>query len=102
MFHCGTAAWSAPYRKRSPPRASSSAPRARITITTGTVSLNGSAPERQYVIMLRGEVEIEASDGTVRRLGAGDILLAEDTTGKGHCSRSVGRETRQSVFVTLD
>ncbi|MCH8843736.1 MAG: hypothetical protein IID61_12300 [SAR324 cluster bacterium] len=61
-----------------------------------------NAPERQYVIMLQGEVEIETSDGTVRRLGAGDILLAEDTTGKGHRSRSVGTGPRQSVFVTLD
>ena len=61
-----------------------------------------NAPERQYVIMLQGEVEIETSDGTMRRLGAGDILLAEDTTGKGHRSRSVGRDPRQSVFVTLD
>ena len=54
------------------------------------------------MIMLQGEVEIETSDGTVRRLGAGDILLAEDTTGKGHRSRSVGTGPRQSVFVTLD
>jgi hypothetical protein len=60
------------------------------------------APRRQFVIMLEGEVDIEIGDGTVRRLGPGDILLAEDTTGRGHCSRAVGGRPRKSVFVTLD
>ena len=60
------------------------------------------APARQFVIMLEGEVDIEAGDGTIRRLGPGDILLAEDTTGRGHCSRAVDGRSRKSVFVTLD
>jgi len=60
------------------------------------------APARQFVIMLEGEVDIEVADGTVRRFGPGDILLAEDTTGRGHCSRAVDGRPRKSVFVTLD
>ena len=43
-----------------------------------------NAPRRQFVINLEGSVEITASDGTKRILGPGEILLAEDTTGKGH------------------
>ena len=39
-----------------------------------------NAPERQYVIMLEGGVEITVGDGTTRKLGTGSILLAEDTT----------------------
>jgi PPOX class probable F420-dependent enzyme len=31
-----------------------------------------------------GAVDIEIGDGTVKRLGVGDILIAEDTTGQGH------------------
>jgi hypothetical protein len=42
---------------------------------------------RKLAIWLTGEVEFETSDGNVRRLAAGNIVLAEDTTGKGHISR---------------
>lgn len=62
-----------------------------------------NAPRRQYVIMLSGGgVEVEVGDGTKRRLYAGDILLAEDTTGRGHISRAIDDEPRVSLFVTLD
>jgi hypothetical protein len=60
-----------------------------------------NAPRRQYVITLSGEVEIEIGDGTVRRFGPGDILLAEDLTGRGHITRGVGSEPRFSIFVPL-
>jgi quercetin dioxygenase-like cupin family protein len=59
------------------------------------------APRRQYTITLSGEAEIEASDGTVQRVGPGDVLLAEDLTGKGHITRVVSSEQRISVVVPL-
>jgi hypothetical protein len=61
-----------------------------------------TAPRRQYVVNLEGEVEIEVGDGTRRILRAGDILLAEDTTGQGHRSRAVDGKPRKSLFITLD
>jgi len=61
-----------------------------------------NAPQRQYIIMLDGSVDIEIGDGTVRRFSTGDILLVEDLTGRGHKSRAVDRQPRTSVFVTLD
>ena len=62
-----------------------------------------NAPRRQFVVMLSGgRVEIEVGDGTKRRLGPGDILLAEDTTGRGHISRAVDGRPRVSIFITLD
>jgi quercetin dioxygenase-like cupin family protein len=61
-----------------------------------------TAPRRQFVINLTGSVDIEVGDGTVRRLGPGDILLAEDTTGEGHISRAVDGEPRRCLFVPLD
>ena len=60
-----------------------------------------NAPERQFIIFLDGEIEIETSLGHLRRFHAGDILLAEDTTGMGHRSRSVDGKLRRSIFVTL-
>jgi hypothetical protein len=61
-----------------------------------------NAPQRQYIIMLDGFVDVEIGDGTVRRFSTGDILLAEDTTGRGHKSKAVNNEPRLSVFVKLD
>jgi hypothetical protein len=61
-----------------------------------------TAPRRQYVVNLEGEVEIEVGDGTRRILRAGDVLLAEDTTGQGHISRAVAGKPRKSLFITLD
>ncbi len=61
-----------------------------------------NAPRRQYVINLDAAVEIEVGDGTVRRLGPGDVLLAEDATGHGHISRGVDGAPRRCIFVTLD
>jgi len=52
--------------------------------------------------MLDGAVDVEISDGTIRRFSTGDVLLAEDTTGRGHISRAVDNQPRTSVFITLD
>jgi hypothetical protein len=49
-----------------------------------------------------GAVELEVGDGTKRRLGPGSLLLAEDTTGRGHISRAVDDQPRVSLFITLD
>ncbi len=59
------------------------------------------APGRYAVFTLSGAVDIEIGDGTVRRLGVGDVLIAEDVTGQGHATREVGPEPRVSVFVPL-
>jgi uncharacterized cupin superfamily protein len=40
--------------------------------------------------MLSGEMEVEIGDGSKRRFKAGDVLLAEDTTGQGHITRRFG------------
>lgn len=60
------------------------------------------APRRQLVVNLTGSVELEVGDGTTRLCGPGSIILAEDTTGRGHLSRNVGGEPRTCLFVHLD
>jgi quercetin dioxygenase-like cupin family protein len=60
------------------------------------------APGRYAVFTLSGAVDIEIGDGTVKRLGPGDILIAEDLTGQGHATREVGPEARVSIFVPLE
>ncbi len=61
-----------------------------------------NAPRQQFVIILKGEVDFTVSDGERRRFGGGDVVLLEDTSGKGHCSKAVKGQRRKSIFVTLD
>ncbi len=61
-----------------------------------------AAPRRQLVVMLSGGgVELEVGSGETRRLHAGDVLLAEDTTGHGHKSRAIDAQPRVSLFLPL-
>jgi hypothetical protein len=60
------------------------------------------APRRQYIINLDAGVQITASDGETRKIGAGEVLLVEDTSGKGHLSKAVDGKIRHCIFVTLD
>ncbi len=59
------------------------------------------APRRQYSITLSGTAEIEVGDGSIARVGPGDIVLAEDLTGQGHITRVLGSEPRLSAIVPL-
>ena len=59
------------------------------------------APQKQYIILLDGKIEIETSCGEKRIFKAGEVLLVEDTTGKGHKTRNLQPEKRKSIFVTL-
>jgi quercetin dioxygenase-like cupin family protein len=60
------------------------------------------APRRQYTITLAGEAEVEVGDGTIKRIGAGDVLLAEDLTGQGHITRVVGDQQRFYAVIPLE
>jgi hypothetical protein len=60
------------------------------------------APRRQYIINLDAGVQITASDGEVRRIGAGEVILVEDTTGKGHLSKALDNKVRNCIFVPVE
>ena len=47
-------------------------------------------------------MQITASDGESRIIGAGEVVLVEDITGKGHLSKSVAGKMRRSIFVPID
>jgi len=61
-----------------------------------------NAPRRQYIINLDVGNRVTASDGETRVVGPGEIILVEDTTGRGHRSQSVEARTRHCVWVALD
>lgn len=60
------------------------------------------APRRQYIVNLDAGVKITASDGESRLIQAGEILLVEDTHGKGHLSDHVESKIRHSLFIPIE
>ena len=56
------------------------------------------APQRQFLIITGGELVVEIGDGSKRRFVPGDVVLAEDTTGRGHFSHGVNM---RAVVVPL-
>ena len=59
------------------------------------------APRRQYVFTMVGAVELGIGDGTVMTFRPGDVLLAEDLSGRGHTTRVVGDGPAILAWVRL-
>jgi hypothetical protein len=57
------------------------------------------SPRRQLFCVLAGEFEVTASDGSYRSFRPGNVLLLEDTSGKGHSTRILGPQ--QGLLVTI-
>ncbi len=57
-------------------------------------------PRRQLIVGLEGELHITASDGEMRRLPPGAVILLEDIGGKGHHTHIHG-ERWTGLFVWL-
>ncbi len=67
----------------------------------GTVQDWHNAPRRQYVITLSGQGEVEVAGGKKIHMLPGHIDLVEDTTGKGHITRTIGKEDRVTLQLPL-
>nr|WP_315034039.1 hypothetical protein [uncultured Chryseobacterium sp.] len=59
------------------------------------------APQKQYIALLDGGVEIETSLGIKRKFQTGEILLVEDTEGKGHRTKNLEKRERTSLFIYI-
>ncbi|NUP47600.1 MAG: hypothetical protein HOW97_09865 [Catenulispora sp.] len=68
----------------------------------GFDSVPHPAPAVQWVVMLRGTVEVTVSTGEARRFSPGDLLLAADVTGVGHRSAGVGAAPFECLFIPVD
>ena len=56
---------------------------------------------RHFFAVLTGAWEVTASDGEMRTFSKGDVLLVEDTTGKGHASRVIADSSSLALLVDL-
>ncbi|BAV07128.1 hypothetical protein SAMN05421788_102248 [Filimonas lacunae] len=61
-----------------------------------------NAPQKQFIVLLDGSIEIETSLGEKRVFNAGEVIKVEDTEGKGHRTRNLIPVTRHSVFITYE
>ncbi|GII57832.1 hypothetical protein Pth03_62210 [Planotetraspora thailandica] len=59
------------------------------------------APREQWVVMLHGMIEVTVSDGSRRRFGPGDLVLAADTTGVGHVTTAIGDSPLEALFIPV-
>ena len=61
-----------------------------------------TAPRKQFAINMIGDLEVEITNGTRRKIGAGDLVFLEDVTGKGHVTRALGPITNLFLHVPDD
>ena len=59
------------------------------------------AERHQYIVTLSGRGEIEVAGGRKIALEPGSVILAEDSTGRGHISRTIGTEDRIALNIQL-
>ncbi|MDE2802940.1 MAG: hypothetical protein OXK21_08670 [Chloroflexota bacterium] len=59
------------------------------------------APQRQFVIILSGQLQIGFEDDSTKVFGPGDARLVEDTTGKGHTTIALGNEPCVTATIGL-
>jgi hypothetical protein len=57
------------------------------------------APRKQWVVMLRGTIDVEVTDGSGRRFEPGDLLLVTDTSGTGHTTTAAGVPPLEALFI---
>jgi quercetin dioxygenase-like cupin family protein len=77
----------------------------RLITTTPQAMARGwhPAPARQFVIVVRGAIAVEVSDGETRRLAAGSMIFFEDIRGRGHLNRIVDdQEIMLAVLVVSE
>jgi hypothetical protein len=60
------------------------------TFEPGWIGELHPCPARQFLALMSGMVEMETTDGTIRRFQPGDLVLLEDTSGRGHVTRNIG------------
>jgi hypothetical protein len=59
------------------------------------------APQRQFVIVLSGQLQITYPDGSQKVFGAGEARLMDNTTGRGHQTIAIGGEPCITATIGL-
>jgi quercetin dioxygenase-like cupin family protein len=60
-----------------------------------------NAPQAWFLIVLQGTSEVTTSDGQKRHFGPGSVVLLDDTSGKGHQTRAVGKIDHIAAVIPI-
>jgi len=72
-----------------------------LRLAKGAVEDWHVAPRTQFLIGVQGESEVTTGDGKTLHVKPGDIVLMDDTKGKGHKTAAVGAEDHVAMVVPV-
>ncbi|MBK5267654.1 MAG: hypothetical protein JJE47_09500 [Acidimicrobiia bacterium] len=70
-------------------------------VPAGWTRDRGPTKQTTLAVYISGEGVVEASDGDRRAVRPGVVLIAEDTTGRGHAARVTGHQPLAVMHITL-
>ena len=73
-----------------------------VRLTPGFFADWHNADVPRYVVTISGRAEVEVAGGQRFEARPGEIVLAEDLTGKGHTFRVLGNADWVALFVDMD
>ncbi len=59
------------------------------------------APRRVFLVPIQGASRVTAGDGTIKEFRPGDVVLMDDTTGKGHITEPIGDVDHIALIVPV-
>jgi quercetin dioxygenase-like cupin family protein len=72
-----------------------------LRLKAGAVEDWHNAPRAWFLIVLQGTSEVTTSDGQKREFGPGSLVLLDDTTGKGHQTRAIGKADHIAAVIPI-
>ena len=60
-----------------------------------------TVPEPRVISVLSGRMELTVSNGEKRSFSRGDIFVLQDTSGQGHCTRTLGFEPCNTLIIAM-
>jgi cupin domain len=72
-----------------------------VRLPSGWAGESIRPPKAQFLICLKGHLEVTASDGDKRTFSPGDSVLMEDVSGKGHRTRVKGTDECIAAIIPI-
>ncbi len=73
-----------------------------VRLPAGWIGESIRPPKHQFLICLKGHLEVTASDGEKRSFGPVDSVLMEDVSGKGHRTRVKGTDECVAAIIPIE
>jgi ribosomal protein L14 len=72
-----------------------------LRLKAGAVEDWHNAPQAWFLIVVKGASEVTTSDGQVRQFHPGAVVLLDDTAGKGHRTRVIGKTDHIAMVIPI-